>query len=136
MDANDPIIQKMRIAAEGAGERAYCPYSDFQVGAAVLTEGGAVFSGCNVENISLGLSICAERNAVFQAVSQGYRKIVAVVLVTSTSTPIMPCGACRQVINEFGGNDTEVFSFDKNGNVLNFNLGQLLPDAFGFNTPL
>ena len=134
MDANDSIIQNMRIAAEAAGEKAYCPYSKFPVGAAVLTEDGIVFSGCNVENASLGLTICAERNAVFQAVSKGYRRIVAVVIVTPTSVPTMPCGACRQVINEFG-NHAEVFSFDKNGNVLNFNLGQLLPNAFGLNTP-
>lgn len=130
MDANDAVIQKMRAAALAAAEKAYCPYSNFPVGAAVLTEDGEIFSGCNVENASLGLSMCAERSAVFQTVAKGYRKIVAVVIVTSTSNATPPCGACRQVISEFG-NNTEVFSFDQDGNVLHFRLDQLLPEAFG-----
>jgi len=132
MDPNDAVVQKMRVVAKAAAENAYCPYSKFPVGAAVLTDDGEVFSGCNVENASLGLTMCAERNAVFQAVARGYRKIVAVVIVTLALTPAPPCGACRQVINEFG-NEAEVFSFDKDGNVLHHRLDQLLPQAFASN---
>lgn len=127
---SDAVIQKMRAAAEAAAQKAYCPYSKFPVGAAVLTEEHEVFVGCNVENASLGLTMCAERNAVFQAVAKGHRKILAVVIVTPTSAPTPPCGACRQVINEFG-NQAEVFSFDKDGNVQCSRLDQLLPGAFG-----
>lgn len=129
MKASDEVIQKMRAAAEAAAEKAYCPYSKFPVGAAVLTEEKEIFVGCNVENASLGLTMCAERNAVFQAVTRGHRRIVAVVIVTPTSTPTTPCGACRQVINEFG-KQAEVFSFDKDGNVHYSRLNKLLPDAF------
>lgn len=130
MKASDAKIQDMRAAAEAAAERAYCPYSKFPVGAAVLTDRDEVFVGCNVENASFGLSMCAERNAVFQALAKGHRKIVAVVIVTPTSAPTPPCGACRQVINEFG-NQAEVFSFDKNGNFQCARLDRLLPGAFG-----
>jgi cytidine deaminase len=130
MKVSDEIIQKMRAVAEVAAGKAYCPYSKFPVGAAVLTEEQEVFAGCNVENVSLGLTMCAERNAVFQAVSKGHRKIVALVIVTPTSDPTSPCGACRQVINEFG-NQAEVFSFGKDGNVQYFRLNKLLPEAFG-----
>ena len=133
MDPNDAVVQKMRVIAKAAVENAYCPYSKFPVGAAVLTDDGEVFSGCNVENASLGLTICAERNAVFQAVARGYRKIVAVVIVTPASIPTTPCGACRQVINEFG-NKIEVFSFDKDGNILHFRIDELLPQAFAPDT--
>jgi cytidine deaminase len=130
MKASEEVIQRMRAAAETAAEKAYCPYSKFPVGAAVLTERHEVFVGCNVENVSLGLTMCAERNAVFQAVSKGHRKIVAVVIVTPTSDPTPPCGACRQVINEFG-NHADVFSFGRDGDVHHFRLSQLLPEAFG-----
>jgi len=130
MKASDAVIRKMRAAAEGAAEKAYCPYSKFPVGAAVLTQEDEIFVGCNVENASLGLTMCAERNAVFQAVAKGHRRIVAVVIVTPTSAPVSPCGACRQVINEFG-NHAEIFSFDKDGDVQYFRLDRLLPEAFG-----
>src|SRR5271157_3255061 len=92
------------VAAREAAGRAYCPYSKFPVGAAVLTDRGEIFSGCNVENASYGLTICAERNAIFQAVAQGSGPLVitAVVVFTPTSASTAPCGACRQVINEFG----------------------------------
>ena len=123
----------MRAAAEAAAKKAYCPYSKFPVGASVLTDEHEVFAGCNVENASFGLTICAERNAIFQAVAKGNRKILAVVIVAPKSAPSPPCGACRQVINEFG-NQAEIFSFDKNGNVLHSRLDKLLPDAFGPNS--
>src|SRR6185312_6764581 len=92
----------LAFAAREAIERAYCPYSTFRVGAAVLTQGGDVFAGCNVENASYGLTICAERIAVFQAVAGGHTVVRAVAIYTPTQSPTAPCGACRQVLNEFG----------------------------------
>jgi cytidine deaminase len=89
-------------AAKDASLRASAPYSKFPVGAAVLTDTGEIFSACNVENASYGLTVCAERNAVFRAVANGHRDIRAVVVFTPTDKPTAPCGACRQVINEFG----------------------------------
>src|SRR5690349_8638765 len=94
--------EKMLTAAREAAARAYAPYSNFSVGAALLDEQGRIFSGCNVENISYGLTICAERNAIGQAVRAGAKKIVAAMVYTPTPKPTPPCGACRQVLAEFG----------------------------------
>src|SRR5262249_29534130 len=109
---------------------AYCPYSKFRVGAAVLTERGEVFAGCNVENASYGLTICAERNAIFQMVSKAQTAIRALVIYTPTKTPSAPRGACRQVINEFG-TAAEIISYCDGPEVLHKDLSELLPDAFG-----
>src|SRR5436189_4098224 len=98
----DDLLNKLIVMAKHASEHAYCRYSKFPVGAAVLTDRGEMFSGCNVENASYGLTICAERNAVFQSVARGAQRIRAVVIYTPTAGPSPPCGACRQVINEFG----------------------------------
>lgn len=87
--------------AWAAREMAHCPYSNFPVGALCVVEGGDVFTGCNVENISFGLTNCAERVAIQKAVASGYRKIKGVVVVADTKALIMPCGACRQVMAEF-----------------------------------
>jgi cytidine deaminase len=116
--------------ARSASEQAYCPYSKFRVGAALLTEEGRIFSGCNVENASYGLTICAERNAVFQMVAQGRKTILAVVVYTPTPIPSAPCGGCRQVINEFGP-DALVVSVCDGPDILRKKLFELLPDAFG-----
>ena len=113
-----------------ASKKAYCPYSRFPVGAAVLTADGQIFAGCNVENASFGLTICAERNAVFQAVAKGHGKLRVVVIFTPTPTATAPCGACRQVINEFGP-DAEVISICAGNQVIRRSLGELLPEAFG-----
>lgn len=129
MKIDDKTIQKMKEIAKAASDNAYCPYSKFRVGAAVLSENGEIFSGSNIENASLGLTICAERNAIFQAVSKGHRTIRAIAVFTPTSTPTTPCGACRQVIREFGI-DVEIYSFANKGNVLKFRLDQLLPHSF------
>jgi cytidine deaminase len=130
MKSDDPIVQEMRKAAEAAMKNAYCRYSKFRVGAAVWSGEGEIFAGCNVENASYGLTMCAERNAIFQAVANGARKIVAIVIVTPTKTPAPPCGACRQVINEFGP-DAEVFLFGKGKAGTKFKMSKLLPRAFG-----
>jgi cytidine deaminase len=120
----------LAAAAKAASARAYCPYSKFPVGAAVLTDSGEVFTGCNVENASYGLTICAERNAIFQAVARGRTTLLAVAVYTPTPIPSAPCGACRQVINEFGS-DAEIVSVCDGAEVLRTTLGRLLPDAFG-----
>jgi cytidine deaminase len=134
LKANDNIVQEMRAAARAAMRNAYCRYSKFRVGAAVLTADGEVFAGCNVENASYGLTSCAERNAIFQAVAKGAlskdRKLKAVVIVTPKNKLIPPCGACRQVINEFGPN-AAVFIFGRGKTGQKIALSQLLPRAFG-----
>src|SRR5262245_46017901 len=101
-ELDDQILQEMITQARTASEKAYCPYSKFRVGAAVLAESGEIFAGCNVENASYGLTICAERNAIFQMVARAHRRVRAVVVYTPTTKPSAPCGACRQIINEFG----------------------------------
>ena len=95
-------IERLKAVARSASDHAYCPYSKFRVGAAVLSGKGDIFAGCNVENASYGLTICAERNATFQMVAKAQTVIRVLVIYTPTPTPTAPCGACRQVINEFG----------------------------------
>lgn len=130
MKADDPIVQEMLSAARAAMKNAYCDYSQFRVGAAVLTGDGQIFAGCNVENASYGLTSCAERNAIFQAVAKGRRELKAVVVVTPTAEVTPPCGACRQVINEFNP-DAEILLFGDNNAFRQFKLTELLPEAFG-----
>lgn len=95
-------IDQLAAAAWKTREYAYAPYSNFKVGAALLCEDGSVFTGCNVENISFGLTNCAERVAIGAAIATGNRKLTGVVVVADTTTPVSPCGACRQVMAEFG----------------------------------
>lgn len=130
MKTGDPVVQEMRTAARAAMRRAYCKYSKFRVGAAVLMADGKIFSGCNVENASYGLTSCAERNAIFQAIAQGHRELKAVVVVTPTAKLTPPCGACRQVINEFNPH-AEIFLFGRGNTAQRFKLSELLPRAFG-----
>jgi cytidine deaminase len=125
-----PLLDALIAAARGASARAYCPYSRFAVGAAVLTEDDAIYAGVNVENASYGLTLCAERNAVVQAVAQGKRQVRAVVVYTPTPQPTSPCGACRQVLNEFGPN-ADVISVCDGPEILRQSLADLLPHAFG-----
>ncbi len=130
--------QERLIAAALAGrERAYAPYSGFAVGAAVLAgevagdaAGDAVFAGCNVENASYGLTVCAERVALFTAVAAGARRITAVAVVTDTPAPTFPRGACRQVLAEFNGAMVVVCA-TVGGTVVRRSLSDLLPDSFG-----
>ncbi len=118
-------------AALEARQRAYAPYSSFNVGAAVLTEDGQTFTGSNVENASYGATICAERAAVLGAVSAGHRSVRAVAVVADYPTPIPPCGMCRQVIAEFG-RDAVVLMSNTDGEVAIESLETLLPSAFEF----
>lgn len=108
---------------------AYAPYSHYAVGAAVLTEDGTVFSGCNVENASYGLTVCAERVAVFAAVAAGHRHLRAAAVVTPSRGS--PCGACRQVLLEFGGPELMVHLADPDGGRRDRTLAELLPESFG-----
>jgi cytidine deaminase len=116
-------------AARTVTRNAHAPYSGFRVGAAVLTGEGAIASGCNVENASYGLTICAERNAVFRAVADGATGIAAVALYTPTAEPATPCGACLQVIAEFGAN-AEIRCYCDGPAVAKFVLRELLPVSF------
>jgi len=109
-----------------ARERAYAPYSNFKVGAALLSADGQVFQGCNVENISYGLTICAERVAIGAAVAQGVTRFDKVAVVADTKEPVSPCGACRQVLAEFGVKT--IILANKQGSVA-FSLEELLPRA-------
>ncbi len=108
---------------------AYAPYSNFRVGAVVVA-GGKSYSACNVENASYGLSCCAERNAIFKMVADGQTQLECVVIFTPTSQPTAPCGACRQVLNEFGP-AARVVSACLGDERLDTNVQQLFPDAFG-----
>jgi cytidine deaminase len=119
--------QALAAAARDASTHAYCPYSRFAVGAAVRTVDGRVFTGCNVENASFGLTICAERNAIFQAVAAGARHVVAVALYTPTPQPSTPCGACRQVMAQFGAPEIRC---DGDGGTVRYTLDALLPGRF------
>lgn len=124
----DKILQDLLNQAISAAEQAYAPYSGYRVGAALLSNEGVVFTGCNVENASYSLTICAERNAVFHAVSQGYRSFTAVAVYVDADVPFPPCGACRQVLSEFGG-DMAVIYADHNQQVVT-TMAELLPGAF------
>jgi len=110
-------------------KQAYAPYSKFQVGAALLTKTGEIVPGCNVENASYGLTLCAERTAVASAVAQGHQDYVAVVVATNTSPPSSPCGVCRQVLHEFAP-DLTVRLVNPQGEQLTVSLGELLPMSF------
>ncbi|WP_088041678.1 cytidine deaminase [Bacillus sp. EAC] len=115
-----------------ARENAYAPYSKFQVGAAILMSDQTVYTGCNVENASYGLTNCAERTAIFSAVADGKAssKIVAIAIVGDTEGPISPCGACRQVISEFSDENTKVFLTNLKGDIAETSINELLPGLF------
>ena len=130
MSLSSPQRRRLVAAARQAAAAAYAPYSKFRVGAAVLTAAGRIFPGCNVENASYGLACCAERTAVFKAVAGGARKIVAVAVYTPTPKPTLPCGACRQVIHEFGPKAV-ILCACRSREPLETTLDQLLPGAFG-----
>ncbi|GHU92283.1 cytidine deaminase [Spirochaetia bacterium] len=114
--------------AQKAAAFAYAPYSNFRVGAALLAEDGTIFSGCNVENRSFGLTICAERNAVVQAVAQGRRSFTALAISTPDSAgPVGPCGACRQVLSEFMSPDALIRFAGSGPDQVDTTMGELLP---------
>lgn len=116
--------------AQAAYQQAYVPYSHYPVGAAVLFSSGRIYSGCNVENASYGLTVCAERNAIFQAIAQGERELKGIAIAVPTEAFPTPCGACRQVIREFAV-DCPVILINGSGKTKVTSLRTLLPDAFG-----
>ncbi|WP_172254814.1 cytidine deaminase [Saccharibacillus deserti] len=116
-------------AAIEARSSAYVPYSHFEVGAALLA-GGTIYSGCNIENASFGLTNCAERTAIFKAASEGIRRIEAIAVVADTEGPVSPCGACRQVIAEFADENTRIYLTNLHGSTEEWTMDRLLPGYF------
>ena len=122
----EPLLQ----AARAARERSYSPYSEFAVGAAVLTDDGTIFAGCNLENRCYGLALCAERGAFAAAIAAGHRRFSAVAVVADASPPASPCGMCRETMAEFCGPDLPVLLFNLNGARREIKLGELFPFPF------
>jgi cytidine deaminase len=129
MSEQDNSYAALIAAARAAREHAHAPYSNFRVGAALRAKSGRVFTGCNVENATYGLTLCAERVAVFKAISEGERGFVAVAVVADTDTLTPPCGACRQILWEFCG-DAEVVLANLNGKVERYRMSALFPKPF------
>ena len=125
-NSQDILIKK----ANDMLDYAYVPYSNFPVGASILSKTGEIYTGCNVENSSYGLSNCAERTAIFKAVSEGSQEFEKMVVTGGTDGPISPCGACRQVISEFCSPDMPVILTNVKGNIKETTVGELLPGAF------
>lgn len=126
---HDSALAELVELAERARELAYARYSNFKVGAAVRSESGRTFSGCNVENASYGATLCAERSAVAAMVAAGERRIVAVAVFTEAEPPSMPCGICRQVLLEFGSAATQIVAVSRSGRRV-ATLAELLPQPF------
>lgn len=123
-------LQELIKQAQEAYKQAYAPYSHYPVGSAALFSSGIVYSGCNVENASYGLTVCAERNAIFQAVARGERELKGIAIAVPTDTFPTPCGACRQVMREFTA-DCPVILVNGRGETRVTSLKALLPEAFG-----
>ncbi|WP_146548269.1 cytidine deaminase [Rummeliibacillus suwonensis] len=123
-------IEQLMSLAKKAREKAYVPYSKFKVGAALLTADGKIYKGCNIENSGYSLTNCAERTAMFKAVSEGERHFAAIAIVADTEGPCSPCGACRQVISEFCAPNMPVYLTNMKGDVQETTVAELLPGAF------
>lgn len=130
MSISESQLAALKQAAIDAAQNAWCPYSDFPVGAAVLAVDGQIFAGCNIENASHGLTICAERNAIGQAISAGCREFTTLLIFTATEEPTAPCGACRQVVTEFAP-DIDVISVCDGPKSIQVSMRELLPQSFG-----
>ncbi|MET3574737.1 cytidine deaminase [Bhargavaea ullalensis] len=122
--------QQLMEEAKTARDRAYVPYSKFPVGAALLTKGGKVYHGCNIENSGFSMTNCAERTAFFKAISEGDTEFAALAVTADTPGPVSPCGACRQVMTEFCSGDMPVYLTNLEGDVLETTVSGLLPGAF------
>jgi len=124
-------MSDLRDVAVKVRKNAHAPYSEFKVGAAIRTASGAVFSGCNVENIAYPQGTCAEAGAIAAMVAAGEREIAEVYVVAGSDLPVTPCGGCRQKLAEFGGGDVTVVMATVGGEEQQMTLGDLLPGAFG-----
>ena len=124
-----PDWNKLVDAARSAQEKAYAPYSNFRVGTALVGASGKVYIGCNVENASFGMTMCAEQGAISQAVVAGEKRFTHMALVTDSPNPESPCGACRQVLSEFAP-DLEILSVSNTGVEQRWTMNELLPMAF------
>lgn len=122
--------RKLARIAIDARENAYVPYSKFKVGAAVVTEDDSIYTGCNIENASYGATNCAERTAIFKAVSEGHKKIKAIAIVGDMSTHTYPCGICRQVIVEFATKDIDIILVKNEDDYIIKGMEEILPGAF------
>ncbi|PAE43954.1 cytidine deaminase [Bacillus sp. 7884-1] len=122
--------EKLIEESKKAREKAYVPYSNFQVGAALLTTDGKVYHGCNIENAAYSMCNCAERTALFKAYSEGDRDFKMLAVVADTDRPCSPCGACRQVISELCPSDMKVVLTNLKGDTLEITVAELLPGAF------
>lgn len=123
-------INRLVEEAKIARERAYVPYSNFKVGAALLSKGGTVYHGCNIENAAYSMCNCAERTALFKAYSEGETEFVTLCVVADTKRPVPPCGACRQVIAELCPQDMKVILTNLHGEINETTVEKLLPGAF------
>ena len=122
-------VKELYRQAKKVRKKAYVPYSNFKVGASILVNQNKIFTGCNIENASYGLTMCAERVAIFKAVSQGFKNIQILLLTADTKELISPCGACRQVISEFG-NNIDIYMSNLEGKMKKTNINKLLPESF------
>ncbi len=127
------MIEELIKKAKEVTQNSYSPYSNFPVGAAVLTDKGNIYTGTNVENVSYGLTICAERVAIFNAVSNGERVIKKIAVYSPKMAGIAPCGACLQVIKEFADKDTTIIIIKENDEYEEKSLSDFLPSPFTFN---
>jgi len=124
------VAEQLIKEANQARENAYVPFSTFKVGAAVKTKSGRVYTGCNIENSSFSLTCCAERTAIFKAVSQGEREFTDIAVIADTEEVVSPCGACRQVMAEFFTDEVAIYLSNLNGAVKRTSLEKILPDYF------
>ncbi|KAF0875630.1 cytidine deaminase [Hyaena hyaena] len=125
------LVQRLLLSCREAKKSAYCPYSHFRVGAALLTRDGRIFSGCNIENVCFAMGVCAERTAIQKAISEGHREFRAIAISSDLQDDfISPCGACRQVMREFGTN-WAVYMTKPDGTYIVRTVLELLPDPFG-----
>lgn len=123
-------LEQLITEAKLAREKAYTPYSKFPVGSAVLTKNGKVYHGCNIENASYGVTNCAERTALFKAISEGDTEFQMLAVIADTQGPVTPCGACRQVIAEFCAKDMKIILANLQGDMRTVTVAELLPLAF------
>ena len=124
-------LEKLFSMAKSASNKAYSPYSKFCVGAAILTKSNKIFTGCNIENASYGATVCAERTAIFKAVSEGEKDFLAIAIFVDSDKLFPPCGMCRQVMSEFS--DDLVIIYGNDNKIIESNIKKLLPESFSLN---